>query len=231
MPTPAEIISTMVSPLQNDTAQQEYTNEAVLPYFNMALRDLQEQFELNNIPVTNETSAIINIPAGTVSISFVGSPQLPTDLIEIQQLWESQEGAEQYTPMKKREFLPRYLEGSTSNKLMFWAWMSNEIRFLASNQDNDIKIDYIKSLFNTIVIADINVELGTKYKNVFSYLGYKTAALCSMFIGENESRATVLAAQANSALETSMGISVKGGQAIGVKRRPYRQAYKRRGII
>ena len=43
MPKPSEIID-MVASLQNDTAQSDYTDAAVLPYMNMALRDLQEKF-------------------------------------------------------------------------------------------------------------------------------------------------------------------------------------------
>lgn len=230
MPTPAEILS-MSASLQNDTAQTVYTNAAMLPYLNMALRDLQELFELYNIPVTNATSAVINCPTGTTTISFGGSPTLPGDLIEIQQLWESNEGANQWTPLTKKEFLPHYLEGAPTNMFIVWAWIGNQIKFLPSNQDRDIKIDYITSLFGTILIGSINTELGVKLKNIFSYLGYRTAALCSMFIGENPERASALSSQADSALSKSLGISIKGGQAIGVRRRPYRQNYKQRGII
>jgi hypothetical protein len=228
MPTPAEIID-MVASLQNDTAQAVYTDAAVLPYFNMALRDLQEEFELNDIPVTYETSALINIPAGTVVLTFGGSPAIPTDLIEIKKLWESVEGQNNWIPMVRKDFLPHQLEVSDVSSFLVWAWIDNEIHLPESNQDNDLKIDYIKSLFGTILIAAINTELGAKYKNIFSYLGYRTAALCSMFIGENETRAQALQDEAAEAINKSMGISIKGKQAIFTRRKPFRYGYKTRG--
>ena len=56
MPKPSEIVSSVAS-LMNDTAQTLYTNAAVLPYLNLALDDLQEIFQHNNVPVTNEMTA------------------------------------------------------------------------------------------------------------------------------------------------------------------------------
>src|SRR5665213_3868171 len=87
----------------NDYKQSVYTNIAVLPFLNLSLDELQELFEQNNIPVTNATSAAITIPAGTDRIGFDTTPSLPSDLIEIQQLWESTTGLNQWTPMDKRE--------------------------------------------------------------------------------------------------------------------------------
>lgn len=228
MPKPNEIID-MVASLQNDTAQTVYTDAAVLPYFNMALRDLQEEFELNNIPVTNEVSSSLNVPLNTTVIAFTSTtPTLPSNLIEIQRVWESDEGQNVWTPMFKREFIPHYIEGVNVTKFGIWAWMDNEIHLPSSIQDNDLKLDYTKSIFSTIAIAAIDTEMGIKFQNVFSYLGYRTAALCSLFIGENETRAMALQGEAGQALYKSMGISVKGKQSIMVRRRPFRASYKGR---
>jgi hypothetical protein len=195
----------------------------------MALDELQETFEHNNVPVTNKVSTTLTVPAGTVSIGFSTVPALPTDLIEIQQLWESLTGQDEWIPMSRKEFLPHYLETPPINQFIFWAWIDQHITLPLCNQINDIKIDYIKSIFNTpIVIADINVDLGII--NVKTYLGYKTASLCSMFIGENETRAAVLNGQAEEALARTIGISTKGRQGITTRRRPFRAGYKRQGI-
>jgi hypothetical protein len=67
--------------------------------------------------------------------------------------------------------------------------------------------------------------------NSRSYLSYKTAALCAMFIGENESRAKILNDQADEAMERLEGISNKGRQQIMTRHRPFRAAYKSRGYI
>lgn len=61
-----------------------------------------------------------------------------------------------------------------------------------------------------------------------TYLAYRTAAFCAMFIGENETRAQVLENAANQAMERAMNISNKGRQEIMTRHRPFRAGYKSR---
>jgi hypothetical protein len=234
MPTPAEIID-MAASLQNDTAQTLYTDDACLPYLNMALDELQEIFEQNNIPVTNITSAVITIPAsalpGITVIGYTTVPALPTNLTEIQRLWERLINSDPFVPMTKVEFLPHYLEQQLVTQLQFWAWIGNSIQMLNSNQDNQIKLDYITSIFPTpLTMASITTDLGVQFKNIKTYLGYKTGALCSMYVGANETRAATLQMQADDALSRTLGISIKGRQSINTRRRPFRASYKRRSV-
>lgn len=220
-------VTDRVASLMNDTAKSVYTFAAVLPYLNTSLDVLQELFEQNNIPSTNETSALINVPANTSVISFGGSPALPTDLIEIQALWVSSEGLAEYTgPIRRVEFLPRYMEGVDYNSIDQWAWIDQEIRFFPANADLDIKLDYIKSIFVPIVLSTDLINI----LNVKSYLSFKTAAYCARYIGENPTRADQLDAEAELALDRSLGISTKGKQSIRTRRRPFMAAFKTRGM-
>jgi len=118
--------------LLNDTAKSRFTYTIQLPYLNMALQELQEMFELNEIPTTATTSAALTVVAGLDHIGFVaqGSLVLPDDFIEPQQLWERTTGINPYIPMHKVDVLPRYMEGTTIPQLMFYTWESQEIRFL-----------------------------------------------------------------------------------------------------
>lgn len=229
MPTPSSIISA-VSSLMNDTAQQRYTNTTCLPYFNLALDILQEVYELNGIPVTNRTSAVIVVLAGIKRIGFDTSPALPGDLIEIQQLWESFAGQNEWIPMVKKEFIPHYLEdGTTINQFLVWAWKNQAIELIAANANNDLRIDYTSSIFNTpIKIAQINTNL--PYTNIKTYLEFETAALCAMFVAENDARASILNNLAADALSRALGIPIKGMQNIITRRRPFRAAFRRRGV-
>jgi len=228
--TPAEIISAIAS-LQNDTEQQVYTNAACLPFFNIALNRLQEEFELNNVPVTNETSAVIQVDAGVTSVGFsVTPPSLPSNLIEIRQLWESPRGLNQYTPMRRKDFLPHYLENNTTiSQFLIWAWIEQEIRLIAADANNDLKLDYIQYLFAPVTIdtVDDNITI----LNVTSYLEFKAGAYCAMFIGEDSVRAGALDQEADASLTRSLGISTKGRQSIRTRRRPFRASFKSRGII
>jgi hypothetical protein len=50
--------------LLNDPSRTVYTYPVQIPYLNQALQELQELFELNNIPVTDTvTSTPIEVPA------------------------------------------------------------------------------------------------------------------------------------------------------------------------
>lgn len=229
MPKPSDIITT-VAGLMNDAFQSQYTNSVCLPFLNLSLDELQELYELNGLPVTNETSAAITIKSGIKSIGFDTTPALPSDLIEIQQLWESTAGLNQWIPLTKRETIPHYLEdGTTISQFLIWAWEHGRITLIPANADNDLKIDYTCSLFNTpILIKDINVNL--PFSNVKTYLEYKTAALCAMFIAENESRAMALDSLGGTALSRALGIPIKGMQSIVTRRRPFRHSYKNRGV-
>lgn len=224
--TAGEVMNKSAS-LLNDTARSVYSYTVQLPYLQMALQDLRKLLELNNSPVTNEsTPVVINVPAGTAIIGFSTTPALPSDLIEIQKLWESAEGTEQWTPMTRKEFLPHYLAGEEISQFLIYAWRDNEIHLLPANADNDLKIDYIKSLFTAV--TDENSQLSII--NADSYLQFRTAALCAEFIGENGTRAASLNIQAQQSFDTLIGIDNKGKQMIQTRRRPFRAAWKNRGI-
>ncbi len=230
MPTPTAVLD-MSAALINDTARVSATDSAQLPYFDMALRDLGEIFELNNIPVTNAVSGILTpVTAGTTVISFTSTPALPTDLIEIQQLYERSTGIIPWIPMDKVEFLPLGREDQNITQFLIWAWVGQEIRLIEATADIDLKMDYIKSIFTTPTdIANVDVDNGVL--NVTQYLGYRTAALYSQFVGSNESRAAVLNSLADEALERELGIPIKGRQAITTRRQPFMGSYRRRGYI
>lgn len=212
--------------LLNDQAQAVYTNTVQTPYLNIALDELQETFELNNIPVTNKVSAVIQVDAGVVSIGFATTPPLPSDLIEIQYVWQRVRDTNPWVGLAPRtDFLPEYMEGVETPYFLWWAWIDQHILLQAANGDNDLKLDYIKSVFTPVTSAsDI---LGVI--NCATFLEYRTAALCAEFIGENKTRADSLNSGAILALDRSLGISTKGTQSILTRRRPFRQSYKNRG--
>lgn len=212
--------------LLNDTQKQTYTYAAQLPYLKIALKDLRKKMELSNIPVTNEVSSVITLVAGITEVSTLTTPALPTGLVEIQQLWESPTGQDNFILMVRKDFLPHYLEGVDTSSFRIWAWLNNSIRLLAANQSNDLKIDYIQELFNDVVDQNSSINV----INGDSYLFNRTAALCARFIGENSTRADMLDGFAIESLSDMEGIENKARQAISTRRRPFRSSYKRRGI-
>ena len=212
----------------NDTAQEVYTDAACLPYLNMALNELQELYQLNNIPVTNETSGVLDVPIGTTRIAYIGTlPTLPPGLIEIRQMWESDDGTNRFIPVDKKEFIPHNLEQVQVSTFGIWAWIGNEIRLPSCNLVKDLKLDYIRKLFITpLDIAQINIDI--PIEGITMFLGYRTAALCAWFIGENKERSDDLNDFSILALDRALGINVKGKQSIQVRRRPFMASYKAR---
>lgn len=232
-----EELLTQTRALLNDQDNQVSTNAVLLPYLNLALSETQELFAQNNVPVTNETSAVIEVPDGTSVIGFppdpivVGTPYLPSDLIEIQRLFYSNSGQDNWFPVAKRDFLTADTLGNNTQVSYFavWAWMNDEIRLLAANTDLDIKLDYIQKLFTVLDVGDLDDDLTVL--NVSTWLSFRIAALSAEFIDENPSRAQSLNIQALAAMDRSLGISTKGRQAIMTRRRPFRAAWKMRGRL
>src|SRR5678816_2915350 len=124
--------------LLNDPSRTVYTYAAQLPYLQLALQELREHFEQNSIAVTQATSAVIQMNAGTTEIVYngVGVPTLPNDFVEPQQLWERNRGIDPYIPMTKVDYLPHDLEGIQTNQFIYYVWESQKIRVLPSNTNN-----------------------------------------------------------------------------------------------
>lgn len=219
-----------VAALMNDSAKQQYTYVIQLPYLNRALQELQEIFELNEVPVADTiTSSPITIPAGTTQIIYDGSgvPKLPDDLIEPQVLWERPYNTDPYTKMNRVDYLDQALAGVEINQFISYVWDAQKITFFPANQINQIKIVYIRALFTpaTSSSSAINVV------NAESYLSFRTAGLCSEFVGENKTRADSLNSDASLAMDRVIGIGSKGRQLIMTRRRPFRSCYKQRTFI
>jgi len=217
--------------LLNDTAKSRFTYTVQLPYLNIALQELQEMFELNEIPITDTTSTALTVAAGLDHISFTaqGALVLPSDFVEPQYLWERTTGINPYIPMSKVDVLPRYLEGTTIPQFMFYTWESQEIRFFPASQSNDIKMDYTKNLF--VTVSNVNGTDTISVINAQTFLEYRNAGLLAEFNDENNSRAGALNNAAMLAVDRALGIGTKGRQNIMVRRKPFRAGYKRRSYM
>lgn len=222
--------------LMNDTLRTVYTYAAQMPYLNMALKELEEHFQLMNIPVTNQTAVPITVPVGTRFIRPFdgtgsdpgsGDPTYPQDLVEIQGIYERLAGSsDPFIPIAKREFLPHAIDDIQIDSLQYWIWEDQIIKTVGATTPREVKIDYIKTLFPEITNAAAVIGIAS----AASFLHYRTAALCTQFIGENASRANELNNFAVLAMDRVTGISAKGRQVMNTRRRPFMAAYKRRSF-
>jgi hypothetical protein len=209
--------------LLNDTEKQRFTYTIQLPYMKKAFRELRQLMESVNIPKTNRVAEMLAIPSGTSEISYVTTPALPADLVEIRQLWERPAGINPWTPMQRLETLPYSLDGAPTANFILWAWIDNKIHVLPTTQDNDLNVDYIAQLAN---IVDQNTEIDVI--NGQTFLENRVAALCAQYISEDTERANDLNGEANNSLNVLEVIETKAKQAIFTRRRPFRQSWKTR---
>jgi hypothetical protein len=227
----------------NDPNKTDYTYAVMLPYLNMAIDELSESMEESNSSISNQTSIVIVVPKGVWAIRHPqwivpGEPNYPDDLIEIQEIGERLSGTnDPFVRMTRVEYQPGF---PPQDALVQWAWEDQTIKFNNAGTrsgppstqppsgaltEREIQLRYIRQGVPYVVDADSVIT----FVNARSYLSYKTAAYCAMFIGENESRAQMLEGHAEKALERATSISNKGRQNIMTRHRPFRAGYKSRG--
>jgi hypothetical protein len=209
--------------LLDDVTRTTYTYTVQVPYLQMAMQELQEYFELHSLSVTEKSSTVIPVDAGVTEIAYDVSPlpELPDDMIEPQQLWERNRNIDPFVPMIKGTYI---IEGIQLSRFGIYLWQDQKIKLPSSNQNNDIKIDYIRALFTEIYNQDSVINI----VNARSFLQFRTAGLVAEFVEHNEERATKLNSYASLAMDRATGISIKGKQNIMTRRRPFRIGYKRR---
>lgn len=218
-----EVMDT-VRALMNDLEGAQFTDEVINPYLKIAYEDLRQECEDNNIPFTNLTSGIITIAQGVTNIGGNGGPALPEDLIEIIEMYERIAGTNNdFMLMKRRNFLPK--TDIQTTYLQVWTWQRQRVEFLGANGNIEVKIDYVGNSLGDILGKNTIIALF----NSKNFLGYRTAALCAQFIGEDVDRATALNTQASRAIETLENIGIKNQQSIPVRRRPFMSRYRQRG--
>ena len=115
--------------LLNDTALSVFTYTAQIPYLNMALIELGEELELNNVPVTNKKAETITVLSGVEGIGGGGTqPNLPPGIVEPLTLYERTTGSNfSFIQMAKCEFLP--VNQVPTAFLIYWQWSGENYSF------------------------------------------------------------------------------------------------------
>jgi hypothetical protein len=215
---------TGIRALLNDTQDAVYHDEIIIPYFKMAYDELKLNLQDYNIPFTNKTSEVITVPAGITDIGGPEGPGLPNDLIEIMGMYERTAGTDNnFLSMTRNIFLPKTEQQIAY--LQVYSWQKQYIKLLGATSNIEVKIDYIAE--DMTMDPDANTVM--VLHNSKLALQYGTAALCAMFIDENESRAAALNSKAVNALDLLLSVAVKSAQSAPVRRRPFLNRWKARG--
>lgn len=201
----------------NDENGLIWPDTRLLPKLQEAFRELLNKMLLVGIPVIQEVSAIITVPALTTDdanqdLSLVTN--YPTDMIVPVWLKERQLGQmnADFVNMTQCDYIPNVTKSTT---LSYWCYMENKIFLLGALTSNQVQIRYQRSIpVPNSVQESVVVTLGE------TFLSYRVAALAQASIRnwtEYEKWNTV--AEAN--LDSVVRRDVKRLQNLPAKRRAY----------
>lgn len=194
--------------LLNDYNQTIYTNAAMLPFLKRALRELQRESQLFDLPLTAEVSTVILVAPGLKVLPAPADFLTPIDLMER----VANSGASWGT-MDKIDEEPDVTPGLS---IRYWSFREDEIKLCPAVQAIEIKLRYNKSL---IVINSVDASISVKDSDDF--LMTRTAEHAARYLGENPARADILRLEADTFLNKYTVIQNKTNQHRAVRRIPF----------
>lgn len=179
----------------NDSAGNLFSDVVLLPYLNSVYRRVQRALSVAGGPLFIADNVILTLaaiitpdPGLQTSLTDVGynngttvanPPQLPTDLLEPDDIWERPTGSTQdfveMTDLTEHGGLPSLPQGPTLN---VWEWRADGLYFLGATLSNDIRIRYKKALPDFAAGTDPIL-----IPNSADCLAYNTAAMAAMARG------------------------------------------------
>lgn len=224
--TAAQVLNSARTHL-NDELGLNWNDTKLLPKLQEAHRELRAQLVLVGIPVVDEFSIIMTVPALTTDdsnqdLSVVAG--YPTDMIIPIWIKERQVGQRNvdFHDMTQVDTIP-YMDKSTY--LGYWAWLEEVIVVRGALNSNQIQIKYGRNIPTPVVNTD---NIGFMYGELF--LSYRTAALAAGSTG-NDQKNTYLTSQAERNLDTVIRMNIKSLQNLPAKRRPYHRGKGRNRVI
>jgi hypothetical protein len=195
----------------NDANQLVYTSDILLPMFNMAIDELQEELAVYEIGEIKKTSVIILVPKGSKTL-----PQLPVDFMESISLIERQGGTQNaWTSVKEVVAIDPALSIA---EIMQWAERFKTIEINAPTVAREVLLEYVASMS---VAADEDSLLDIESSRRF--LALVTARNAARDLGNSASKAATYEADIGRARDRlTRRLQKKSQNVTGVRRRPYR---------
>ncbi len=211
----------------DDDDRSSWPDQKLLPKLQEAHRELALKLILCGVPVTNELSTVITVPADTVDghnvdLSLVTG--YPTDIIEPIWLKERAIGQQNqdFVDMTEVDFLPN-LQKST--ELIWWCWQQEKVFLLGALNDVQVILRYRRGLPTPVTVND---AIGVLYGELF--LSRRVASMAMESIG-NSARATSLNAEAMMHFDTIKRAAVKEMQNLPARKRPYHRGRGRSRVL
>ena len=209
---PASEILAETKILLNDANGILYTDDILIPILQKAYRELQQKMRKAGMSVTHEASGFIDVDANKDTL--IEGSGLPNDLIFPIEIHSRRDSSEEWIELLKREWSP--LDDTPSSTQLAsgtWTWREEEIKLSPVNYDRQLLIRYHKEL-RKITSATTPIQV----KGAETFLASRCGAITALVIGENETRSTILNADAKVGWDDFKSTRVKSGQSTPVRR-------------
>ena len=215
MSVTAGVAMQLAADLLNDSPRNRYTDTVLLPFFNLALSDLIDEFQIYEVRIASKQDAAVTITAG----GLVFTP-LPTLMMLPISLYEKAEGApdRDFKLIHERRWLPFRDQNETLND---WALRDGAINFVGATTNRDVVLRYLKGFGEASSGAT-----SFSFREAKTYLGERTAAIQAA-VTEDYDRAKALASLSQESLMKLVNKHVKKDQARPIRRRPFRRFRRR----
>jgi hypothetical protein len=195
----------------NDASQLVYTSDVLLPMFNMAIDELQEELAIYEIGEIRKTSIIIVVPAGSKTL-----PQLPVDFMESISLIERPGGSS--SPWSSVKEVVAIDPALNIAEIMQWAERFKTIEINAPSAPREVLLEYVASM---AVAQDEDSLLDIETSRRF--LALVTARNAARDLGNSASKAQTYEQDIGRARDRlTRRLQKKSQNVMGVRRRPYR---------
>lgn len=210
MPVDANTICNGVRVLLNDTITSVFSNTYLLPFLNMAYRELQSKLEANGVPYLEEVSAVIEVSSTSTMIT------VPNDFVRPIELYDRADGSsEDFQLVTELDDEP-INNNPDNNRIIWWVWREGQIKISSPDNNREVKIRYVKDLGELV-----NDGSQIAFPSARLFLENRTAALAASFQGENTTRSAELNAVAGYELSSLIRTEVKKLQSTPVRNKPF----------
>lgn len=208
-------ITARVQALCNDQEVQVLTQTFLLPYINAMQEELTQRLRSAGVDRLR-FSSVLDVPAGTTSITTASTPPLPTSpvLDEPDVLFEKDHGADDstYREMIESQQLPDIPQQSA---LVYWNWDGGTINFVGATTERDVRVHYFGDLAALTDSTDTISIVGSN-----NALAFLTAA--AVMLSRDVATAAQFQAKGNYYIDLLINEQIKVKQREPLRRRPMR---------
>lgn len=213
MPSTAGTVMTRAASHLNDSAQIVYTSAVLLPYFNSALDELEQELAVFELTPLKIDSAEISVEIGDLSLDA-----MPTDFVEAISLVERPLNSDGlWVEVKEVSDIDNNLIAQPAEAVIQWTIRNTSILINPPSSDREVILKYVKGLTTASGAATI-VDIETSRH----FLALVTARNTATDNGNSPSKGATFEDRITRARDRLIRRLQKENQSVmGVRRRPY----------